>query len=460
MSLLGKILALLNVLGAVGLVAVAALDYGKRQTWTYAYFQHELVLNGLPVSEKEIDAENVPIVDRYGEDTLRELFSPVGGREVPTQMKEVERLKNELDGKLNACGDDKVKRTYLLARILLPMTTTIVERDRLLACQTQLASPEKAAAFKNRLLQAWKQALNLDDAKAERPRSLAQVFRIAFHTLPGGSAEEFVTEFLRKDIPDDRVKAAQLSFDTLFDEALSSQLAKLQDRYNALFGLALASPPAEAGPKPELAGQKAAIASLLFGLCPFLAEEAILTDPAREAEKNQLLQAQANNQNYQQLLLDSAPFKQAFQRYATVVGLRASVPPVMERAAVLRQLAAAVAGSRIQEQQQFVSDHQFLIDQIRGQLALVQYQRNLIRENLEKITLSSEVVKQRQAEIKEVEAELARARETTQAEINQLRQLSNTVLQLRVKIRDAIQANEKGEVRVRELEKQIRDLEK
>ena len=49
MSLFGKILALLNIFGALGLVYVSMLDYGKRQSWAYSYYRHELVLNGLPL---------------------------------------------------------------------------------------------------------------------------------------------------------------------------------------------------------------------------------------------------------------------------------------------------------------------------------------------------------------------------------------------------------------------------
>jgi hypothetical protein len=39
MSILGKILAFLNILGMAGLLLIGLLDYGKRKTWEYAVFR-------------------------------------------------------------------------------------------------------------------------------------------------------------------------------------------------------------------------------------------------------------------------------------------------------------------------------------------------------------------------------------------------------------------------------------
>ena len=50
MSLFGKILALLNIFGALALVYLAMMDYGKRQAWAYSYFRHELFYKGLPLT--------------------------------------------------------------------------------------------------------------------------------------------------------------------------------------------------------------------------------------------------------------------------------------------------------------------------------------------------------------------------------------------------------------------------
>ena len=43
MGLLGKILAILNVLAAIGFLVVAFMDYGKQRAWSTAVFQQELL---------------------------------------------------------------------------------------------------------------------------------------------------------------------------------------------------------------------------------------------------------------------------------------------------------------------------------------------------------------------------------------------------------------------------------
>ena len=47
MSLLGKVLALLNVLAAVGFFYLATADRAKRQSWAYAVYRHQLAIDGL-----------------------------------------------------------------------------------------------------------------------------------------------------------------------------------------------------------------------------------------------------------------------------------------------------------------------------------------------------------------------------------------------------------------------------
>src|SRR5262245_7402756 len=97
MSMLGKVLAILNVLAAIAFVALAATAWGKRPNLTYAVFRHELVITGLPVDETEADPiGNAAIVDQLGEKTLEDLFRSVGGQPVKTQREEVKRLHDKL----------------------------------------------------------------------------------------------------------------------------------------------------------------------------------------------------------------------------------------------------------------------------------------------------------------------------------------------------------------------------
>src|SRR5438105_2771952 len=49
MAMFGKILAVLNVLAAIGFLVVAGVDYDKRQNWAYSHYTHQLVVFGLPI---------------------------------------------------------------------------------------------------------------------------------------------------------------------------------------------------------------------------------------------------------------------------------------------------------------------------------------------------------------------------------------------------------------------------
>ena len=126
MSLLGKILAVLNVLAAMGLVYLLALDMGQRQRWAYDYFLHDLFINGLPLDDKEQEGDIVKVT-RLNPPTSDLIFQKK--YPVQTQMEEVERVKEILRGSVDAAGGAKEQR---LARILLPLATTLTERQELL----------------------------------------------------------------------------------------------------------------------------------------------------------------------------------------------------------------------------------------------------------------------------------------------------------------------------------------
>src|SRR2546421_336080 len=42
MATLGKVLAVFNVLAAIGFLVVAGMDYNRRQSWAYSHFRHQL----------------------------------------------------------------------------------------------------------------------------------------------------------------------------------------------------------------------------------------------------------------------------------------------------------------------------------------------------------------------------------------------------------------------------------
>jgi hypothetical protein len=124
MSTLGKVLAVLNVLAAIGLFTVAALNYGQRQAWTTAVFQQDLLISGLPINETQVDVEGKPIVSQLGKGILQKLFSGAG-EPVRTQLAEVklrrDRLAQSIDSK------------EALQAVLLPLARSVSDRVELRA---------------------------------------------------------------------------------------------------------------------------------------------------------------------------------------------------------------------------------------------------------------------------------------------------------------------------------------
>ena len=67
MSLLGKILAIFNVVGLVVFVFLGLMVYAKRQSWSHAVHRQDVALNGLPLSGNEVDQRGVPLADKFYE---------------------------------------------------------------------------------------------------------------------------------------------------------------------------------------------------------------------------------------------------------------------------------------------------------------------------------------------------------------------------------------------------------
>ncbi|HMF10828.1 MAG TPA: hypothetical protein VKE94_00940, partial [Gemmataceae bacterium] len=160
MSLLGKILAVVNVVAAIGFIYLAASDYGKRQQWSYAVYRHDLAIDGLPLDDKDTDVDGRPRVKDLSKATLTEVFQPAGGQPVETQMAELQRVQDDLTAKIdgpmtvpnvlysNPPTINLETAAQRRAWFLLPLARSLPERDAYL---TQLYSPKEekvnAAAF-------------------------------------------------------------------------------------------------------------------------------------------------------------------------------------------------------------------------------------------------------------------------------------------------------------------------
>jgi hypothetical protein len=130
MSIVGKILAVLNVLAAAGFVYLAASDWGKRENWTYTVYRFDLAMDGLPVDDTQGDPDGTPLVEKLGDKTLQELFKGVGGSPAgKTQLAEVKRVHDKLLQRFQA-GDEKTRRD-----MLLPLARSPGERETIQAAK-------------------------------------------------------------------------------------------------------------------------------------------------------------------------------------------------------------------------------------------------------------------------------------------------------------------------------------
>jgi hypothetical protein len=97
MSIAGKILAVFNVLAALAaFIYFLPTAWGTRQSWAYAYYRHDLVLDGLPLDKDEKDTEGYLLVDKMSDTTRRQVFQNAGSP-VNTQMDEINQVKGNMD---------------------------------------------------------------------------------------------------------------------------------------------------------------------------------------------------------------------------------------------------------------------------------------------------------------------------------------------------------------------------
>jgi chromosome segregation ATPase len=145
MATFGKVLAVINVLAAIGFLVFVGMDYSKRQNWAYAHFRGQLAINGLPVDERD-ETGRLPgrnVASQLGKDAIGELFrgSPGAPR---TQVEEVNFRKGQIETEISAAPDLNAKRA-VLAKYLLPLAAEGDVRDSFMDRLRKLNDQEVAA---------------------------------------------------------------------------------------------------------------------------------------------------------------------------------------------------------------------------------------------------------------------------------------------------------------------------
>jgi len=171
MSLLGKLFAILNIVAAAAFVVVAGMDWGQRQRWAYAVYRHDLLIDGLPVDDKEKDRDDSPRVKKLTDPLLAVILPAGTGTPVRTQEQEVERLRGLVRDKVGS-ADVAGTRSQKLARYLLPLAATGRERDSLIQYSSAPQDDRVAEELEKRLNEQF------DGAKEAAPdghkRSLSE----------------------------------------------------------------------------------------------------------------------------------------------------------------------------------------------------------------------------------------------------------------------------------------------
>jgi hypothetical protein len=469
MSLFGKILAVLNIFGAIGLIVVASMDYAKRQAWAQAQFQLDLILEGLPLDEQQRTSNDERTVDLLGEEPLRQLFAAAGGSNpVRTQVEEVGRVQRLLDGQLQPLQGNVQAQTHLLAVMLLPLADNSLDREHLLSCRSWLATPELAATHKRRYLAAFREATR-PPAAGEEPKPFDEAFRTALR-LQGGLPSELFTSMLLKALSDDPKKAAGANIDATYDSVLQAQRQMLDNRLKELFVSALQGPSAQSLSEQGQAGggqgqretasrnQRMAIARLIFGLCTFMAQEA-LKDPSQLQAEPALQGVPPGSTEFAIRLVSTKAYQAQLQRCLVVCGLRDGLDAISERTGVLRRMNDYLVGTMSDEEQLFVADHAHQIEEIKKRAALLQMELAQKSESERKLALQQELVKKRQSHIKLLEDEYKDLRAKTAEKATELAKLSESLLEDRVKARDLIRKTEETYQVLRNLEGKLRELE-
>jgi hypothetical protein len=429
MSILGKVLAIFNVLAAIGFVCVAAMDYGKRQSWAHAVLMGDLLINGLPLDAQETDTEGRPLVERVGEETQRKLFAQAGGQLVATQEDEVKRVQSQVDSFINGAGAPG-QQLGQLARVLMPFAETNVQREGLFALFFWLGSVDNQKVLTAQVTKAATEAA-LKFRQAPPPGRPKPTFADLFNDQLNAQGAEpvgplgpaFVKAF---------VGGAQKTADQALTEAIEELRAELQGQLSALFAEALRGQrrSASKGRGLDPSERRRATARLLFNLLDAVPEQ------------------QAAPQGQPQGLADVPKGR----RFLTVVGLREAVQAVDAQAQALAQVRDELAAERTRDMGLFAKAHEALLADVRLRAHQVADHAADLRRKNEQLNAQDVLVKQRQSEVDSYKAELDASRKQTAARLKELRTMSQALFEERIKLRDATRENQKLEKDLHKLE--------
>jgi hypothetical protein len=452
------------------------MDFSQHRAWQYANYRHDLLVEGLPVDDKEKDDRDRSLAELVGDpkepgQTLKELFPQ--GEKVNTQVMEVERVKRVLTSEVEKASSDRTKQLSQLARYLKPLATSFPERERLMLIQVNLADDDKAKALKTALQQGFQPALAMMkqekdlpdmDAKGVRPkRPFEQLYRETIQQqgvyprgpfvdqllsiLPRQGGKSYAEAFAGLgDMPNEEAflravrnepgKSFQEIFDAAYDEMVGKLVADLHQRlFDDHFAEALK------GQRRAVAGntssqqsayqQRSAIARLLFNLV-----EVMPSTSGQQAPK----------------FWDDPGYK----RVINVVGLQMLGLAIDRQANLYQSMINDLNTAVAKEHNNFAAEHQALLEQIKDQANEVERLAALVQRTKAMADDKENIVAQRRVDIDYYMTELDKVRKDSAAQKDVLRKMSDELFKITVQVRDAARINEQYEKQLNTLEDRVR----
>jgi hypothetical protein len=249
MTLLGKILAVLNALAAIAFGVVAYLDYDRRQNLEFATYAHQRAATGLPVAEESPPAALPP--ERYqarkpdAEDSeaLKSQFLMAGapGKPVNVQQKELQEVRSQFLGAINDAARQVVQESRNKEKDLRSILLSLAANGDQFAKLSKRIDDAKRANKMDELLE-----------EAARRQMLAQVLLPLEELRPEGFREQLAALIGDLDKPSKDLE------DRLGQEI--DQLASQTEQYKK------AHEEEKASSEPDSFGLRKAVAYLLFSM--------------------------------------------------------------------------------------------------------------------------------------------------------------------------------------------------
>jgi hypothetical protein len=455
MSLFGKFMAVLNFLGVTAVIVMALMVYAKRTAWQYTNFRHQLAIDGLPISDADVDDDNFNRSRDLGSltgSTLADLFP---SNPVTTQLQEVERVKKIIDSKVAALSDNP--QIGLLAITLLPLADSAARREYLLTVQNLCSNAASFQEMQKAMEAAYPRAVqaynNSKDPQKTFARELALALRlpgpvphfddtkpentppkgieVLVDTEPRGPFEEAFARAIQPDAaaPPNFAK----KFEEAFPEAVEAVRGDLKARYDAAFQEALVGQHTADGKAVPLSQEQRrhVIARLLVALEDSIPKD---TAPAEDAINTDAF---------------SSP---PFMRVLKIIGVKEMAAELNSQAVQLTRISEEYDRMIVQERTHFAMAHATLIDEAQSVAHTIGQQDDQLRRMKDRVAEQTTLVAQREKNIADAKAELARRRQYTTEMIGIVQKMQDSIHQTRIEVRDANELNQTFAEKIRKLE--------